>query len=121
MFFGGYFVRSSTLLTIPFIFPRPPPPSFPYIGFLLRVTGSLVRDALAIVQCFWPLLLAMFCISLFASFVQQHIFAFIAFSFRKLWGWSVWVKDHIVDRLPSNWIKGRKRNSAVLNRPRSGR
>ncbi|KAL7914972.1 hypothetical protein GGI35DRAFT_474674 [Trichoderma velutinum] len=88
MFFGGYFLRSTTptpnLFTVPSIFSRSPPPSFPFIRSSLSAIADFFRNALAIFQVFWPLFFIIFCISLFACFVQQYIFSMLAFVFRTL-------------------------------------
>ncbi|PTB69434.1 hypothetical protein BBK36DRAFT_1098 [Trichoderma citrinoviride] len=122
MFFAGYFIRSTTPLltkplfpfTIPYIFSRPPPPSFPFIRSLLAAMNNFFRDAFTIIQFFWPLFLVVFCISLFASFVQPYIFAFLSFAFRNcasflrrillpLRALIATTISPIIKKLPSDW------------------
>ncbi|KAL6879136.1 hypothetical protein J3F83DRAFT_711877 [Trichoderma novae-zelandiae] len=131
MFFVGYFIRSTTPLPkplsaipIPSIFSRPPPPpSFPFIRSSLAATSTLFKDTLAVVHCFWPLFLVVFCISLFASFVQPYIFAFLSFAFRKLacfmrrillplWDLVSTAIDPLIKKFPSNWNPFSSKNQA---------
>ncbi|KAL7811711.1 hypothetical protein V8C44DRAFT_364960 [Trichoderma aethiopicum] len=136
MFFAGYFIRSTTplpnpLFTIPHIFSRPPPPpSFPYIRSFFSTITDFFRDALAIIQLFWPLLFIVFCISLFACFVQPYIFACLSPGLRKvasflrrvllpLWQMIATAIDPVVAKLPSNWFpfRGKKQSGG---KPRAG-
>jgi hypothetical protein len=135
MSFAGYFfIRSPTpipkpLFTIPHIFSRPPPPpSFPFIRSSFAAISNFFRDALAIIQFFWPLFLVVFCISLFACFVQQHIFAVLSWAVQNLaylsrrvlpplWKILVTAVDPVIKKLPSNWNPfGSKKQSGGKSR-----
>ncbi|KAF3077117.1 hypothetical protein CFAM422_000348 [Trichoderma lentiforme] len=132
MFVGGFFIRSTTplsnLFSLPSIFPRSPPPSF--IRSSLATTADYFRDALAIFQLFWPLLLIMFCISLFACFVQQYIFSMVAFVSRNLANGMrrVYLPPHnlarpaidrVIQLLPTNVNPLKKSKKKTSGRPRS--
>ncbi|QYS94646.1 hypothetical protein H0G86_001974 [Trichoderma simmonsii] len=133
MFVGGFFIRSTTplsnLFTLPSIFSRSPPPSF--IRSSLAVTADYLRDALAIFQLFWPLFFIMFCISLFACFVQQYIFSMLAFVCRALANGMRRIYsplfdlarpaiDRVVQLLPTNLNPLKKSKKKTGGRPRSG-
>ncbi|KAL6807433.1 hypothetical protein GGI42DRAFT_352036 [Trichoderma sp. SZMC 28013] len=134
MFVGGFFIRSTTplsnLFTIPSIFSRSPPPSFPFIRSSLAATADCFRDALAIFQLFWPLFLIMFCISLFTCFVQQYIFSMLAFVSRTLangirriylplFNLAMPAIDRIIQLLPANLTPLKKSKKKTGGRPRS--
>ncbi|KKO96502.1 hypothetical protein THAR02_11399 [Trichoderma harzianum] len=132
MFVGGFFIRSTTplsnLFTLPSIFSRSPPPSF--IHSSLAATADCFRDALAIFQLFWPLFLIMFCISLFACFVQQYIFSMVAYVSRTLangmrriylplFDLARPVIDRVIKLLPTNLNPLKKSKKKTGGRPRS--
>ncbi|KAM6486855.1 hypothetical protein HDV62DRAFT_351917 [Trichoderma sp. SZMC 28011] len=133
MFVGGFFIRSTTplsnLFALPSIFSRSPPSSF--IRSSLAVTADYLRDALAIFQLFWPLFLTMFCISLFACFVQQYIFSMLALVFRTLangmrriylplFDLAKPAIDRVIKLLPTNLNPLKKSKKKTGGRPRSG-
>ncbi|KAL7801542.1 hypothetical protein V8C43DRAFT_137297 [Trichoderma afarasin] len=133
MFVGGFFIRStaplSNLFTFPSIFSRSPPPSF--IRSSLATTADYFRDALAIFQLFWPLFLIMFCISLFACFVQQYIFSMLAFVSRTfangmrrvylpLFDLARPAIDRVIQLFPTNLNPLKKSKKKTGGRPRSG-
>ncbi|KAL6830948.1 hypothetical protein J3E69DRAFT_328196 [Trichoderma sp. SZMC 28015] len=132
MFVGGFFIRSTTplsnLFSLPSIFSRSPPPSF--IRSSLASITDCSRDALAIFQLFWPLFLIMFCISLFACFVQQYIFSMVAFVSRNLANGMRRVYlplfnlarpaiDRAIQLLPTNLNPLKKSKKKTSGRPRS--
>ncbi|PKK52784.1 hypothetical protein CI102_2702 [Trichoderma harzianum] len=132
MFVGGFFIRSATplsnLFTLPSIFSRSPPPSF--VRSSLATITDYFRDALAICQLFWPLFLIMFCISLFACFVQQYIFSMLAFVSRNLANGMRRVYlplfnlarptiDRVIKLLPKNLNLLKKSKKKTSGRPRS--
>ncbi|PNP53537.1 hypothetical protein THARTR1_06231 [Trichoderma harzianum] len=134
MFVGGFFIRSTTPLSNPFaipaIFSRSPPPSFPFIRSSLAAITDCFRDALAIFQLFWPLFLIMFCISLFACFVQQYIFSMLAFVSRTfangmrriylpLFNLARPAIDRVIQLLPTNVNPLKRSKKKTGGRPRS--
>ncbi|KAH0497905.1 hypothetical protein TgHK011_005187 [Trichoderma gracile] len=138
MFFAGYFIRSTSplpkpLFTIPHIFSRPPPPpSFPYIRSSFAAIINSFKDALAVINFFWPLFLVVFCISLFACFVQPYIFALLSLAGRKLanvlrrvllplWNPFAMAIGPFFKKLPLNWNPFRSRNKSSGKSKSGGR
>ncbi|KAK4075317.1 uncharacterized protein Triagg1_4438 [Trichoderma aggressivum f. europaeum] len=134
MLVGGFFIRSTTPLsnpfTIPSIFSRSPPPSFPFIRSSLAAAADCFHDAIAIFQLFWPLFLTMFCISLFTCFVQQHIISMLATVFRTLangmrriylpiLNLATPAIDRVLQLLPTNLTPLKKSKKKTGGRPRS--
>ncbi|KAL7934131.1 hypothetical protein V8C35DRAFT_303294 [Trichoderma chlorosporum] len=134
MFFGGYFIRSTSPLSNPFaipsIFSRSPPPSFPFVRSSITTTIDFFRETLAIIHFFWPLFLVIFCIGLLASFVQPYLFALFAFAFRilansvgriclPLRNLAMPFIDPVIQRLPSNWNPFNRIKKKTGGRPRS--